>query len=285
MSIIPQSPVVRQRLFMFIKYLTYGILAWNGVNFYLAEAQASNVTFSNGLSIAEIIEVYSATIDTSFWLLLVILLELETYVIDDEILKRPRVKYSMMFARSLCYVMIIYAFYGYVVKVIFQSDMLPFVVASACDVVNQNYSILVALEEYVALAAENCHSLPLENLYQLNGHNIIAPLDDLKYARNVAWIDIFNASSWLGVVLILEIDVWYQLKGLYHGLMFKISMIIKGILYTILFACAVAWGYTGVLLDFSDAVLWLFAFFFIELNLFQWQNETEEEAAAALTKA
>ncbi|MCH8202516.1 MAG: hypothetical protein IH996_05380 [Proteobacteria bacterium] len=281
MSIIPQSPIVRERLFTVSKYLVYGLLAWNGYMFYLDESVASTITFSGGLSLSEIIEVHSGSIDTTFWIFLVILLELETYVIDDEILKRTAVKWTMIGLRTVCYAMIVYALYGYIVKTAFQSDMVPFAVANVCDVVKQNFSILLAVEDYVPLTAENCQALAGEDLYRLNGYSIIAPLDDLIYARNVARIDIVNASVWLGVVAILEVDVWYQLKGGLKGTLLRVSNILKGIFYTILFGCAVAWGYTGVLLDFGDAFVWLFAFFFIEMNLFQWQKETEKAVATA----
>ena len=281
MSIIPQSPVVRKRLFNTIKYLVYGLLAWNGYMFYLDESLASTITFSGGLSLSEIIEVHSGSIDTTFWILLVILLELETYVIDDHILKRPLVKWTMIALRSFCYLIIVYALYGYITKTGFQADMVPFVIANACDVVTQNFSILLAVEDYIPLTAENCQTLAGEDLYRLNGYNIIAPLSVLVYARNVATIDIINASTWLGIVAILEIDVWYQLKGGLKGTLLRVSNILKVIFYTILFGCAVAWGYTGVLLDFGDAIIWLFAFFFIEMNLFQWQKETEQKVAAA----
>jgi len=139
----------------------------------------------------------------------------------------------------------------------------------------------VALEEYVPLTSESCQSLAGQELGQLNGHAIICTMDNLKYARNVAWIDIFNASTWLGIVAIIEIDVWFQLKGMYKGRLMKVSHVLKIIFYSILFVCAIAWGYTGVFLDFADAALWLFAFFFIEMNLFQWQQETEEEVMLA----
>lgn len=279
MSIIPKSPVVRQRIFNTIKYLTYGLLTWNGYMFYLDESLASTVTFSGGLDISEVIKVYSGSLDTTFWILLVALLELETYVIEDHILKRPAVKWGMIGARTICYAMIVYALYGYIQKTGFQSDFIPFAVANACDLVNQNFSIILAVEDYIPLTAENCGTLAGKDIYQLNGQDIIGPLETMNYARNVAWIDIINASTWLGIVAILEVDVWYQLKGGFTGLLLKASKISKIVLYTILFGCAVAWGYTGVLLDFGDAAVWLFAFFFIEMNLFQWQQETELEAA------
>ncbi|MCH8861126.1 MAG: hypothetical protein IID51_01275 [Proteobacteria bacterium] len=280
-----KNPMIRVWLFNAVKYLTYGYLCYNGLQFYQNESAAGGVTFAGGLNLSEIIEVYSASIDTTFWILLVVLLELETYLIDDEVLKRPAVKWGMMAANGLCYTMILWAWYGYIAKFMFQADIVPLIVANACALVEQNYSILVALEEYIPLTADNCRTLAGQELFRLNGYNIIAPLNDLEYARNVAMIDIFNSTSWIGVVAVLGVDVWYQLKGNYSGLLLKVSNIAKVILYTTLFGCAAAWAYTGELLDITDAVLWLFAFFFIELNLFQWQQETEEEERAAAATA
>ncbi len=51
----------------------------------------------------------------------------------------------------------------------------------------------------------------------------------------------------------------------------------KAGLYATLFAAAVYWGVKGDFIDFWDAFLWLVAFVFIELNIFQWHAETEEE--------
>ena len=271
-----QNISIRVWLFNAVKYLVYGYLAWNAFQFYLDEAEVHRITYPEGLTWAQIIEVYSATIDSFFWLFLVAILELETYVIDDDVLQKPGVKFGLIGLRSLSYAMIIYALYGYWTKFGFQSDISPLMIKDACELVGQNYNILVALEDYIPLTAENCGSLAGQELFRLSNEDIIAPKADLIYARNVAAIDVVNASTWLGVVAVLEVDVWYQLKGGFKGLLLKASSFIKVALYSILFACALAWGFTGVFLDTIDAVLWLFAFFFIELNLFQWQHETEQ---------
>lgn len=275
------DPGFRQWTFVAVKYLVYGVLAWNGYQFFLAEHQAQATTFIDGVPLAQIGEVYSGSIDSAFWILLVVLLELETYVVDDATLRKPAVKWGMIGARSLCYGMIVYALYGYVVKWLFQADIEPLAISDVCSLTGQGYSILLEFETYVPLTAQNCHTLAGVELGQLNGHDIVAPVSDLVYARNVAAIDVVNATAWLAIVALLEVDVWYQLKRAYTGWLYGTSMVVKVILYTILFACALAWGYTGVWLDIVDAVLWLFAFFFIEMNLFQWHEETRSQAAPA----
>ena len=48
----------------------------------------------------------------------------------------------------------------------------------------------------------------------------------------------------------------------------------KVVLYAILFAAAVYWGFKGDFVDFWDAFLWLVAFVFIERNVIEWRAES-----------
>ena len=41
-------------------------------------------------------------------------------------------------------------------------------------------------------------------------------------------------------------------------------------------------GFKGDFLDFWDAALWLFAFVFIELNVFEWQQEIRDQSSDVL---
>ena len=58
-----------------------------------------------------------------------------------------------------------------------------------------------------------------------------------------------------------------------------VNKIINSVLYAMLFACAVYWGIDGDFLDFWDAFLWLVAFIFIEMNIFEWREETQADNA------
>jgi len=119
-------------------------------------------------------------------------------------------------------------------------------------------------------------------LFQVNGTEIIATEAALIDAQRLGWVDIINSMDWLLIVAILEVDVYLQLHDKFTGKAYKISQMIKPLLYFILFANAVYWGFKGDFVDFSDAVLWILAFFFIELNIFQWHEETEETNKLAL---
>ena len=44
-----------------------------------------------------------------------------------------------------------------------------------------------------------------------------------------------------------------------------------------LLLAAIYWGFKGDFVDFWDAFLWLVAFVFIELNIFEWRREEMAE--------
>ena len=55
----------------------------------------------------------------------------------------------------------------------------------------------------------------------------------------------------------------------------------KFLLYGTLLIAVVFWMWKGDFKDWWDAFLWLVAFVFIELNVFEWRAESHREAAAS----
>lgn len=262
-----------RQAFEFFKWVIYLLLGYNVFLFFTEELAASSHTFANGFTLATLIEGFSATIDTAAWLVLLLLFELETTVLADERIV-GRVKWTLHGVRGFCYLFIAYAFYGYCEKLRLVYGVLP-LSAELCSLVGQGWSLIVGLDEYEILNTSNCLQ-PNQNLLQLTGLPIATTESDLRSVQRLAWVDAINAADWILVVLILEFDVLMQLRGKLSDQIMAISKWIKGVLYSILFAAAVYWGFAGDFLDFWDAVLWLVAFMFIELNVFQWQAETQE---------
>ncbi|MDH4055455.1 MAG: hypothetical protein OEV58_08765, partial [Gammaproteobacteria bacterium] len=97
--------------------------------------------------------------------------------------------------------------------------------------------------------------------------------------RVLAWVDVINAAVWLLVVVVLEIDVRLQEHDRLKGTALRISNAAKFVLYGMLLLAAIYWGIKGDFIDFWDAFLWLVAFAFIELNVFEWLHETNESEA------
>ena len=99
--------------------------------------------------------------------------------------------------------------------------------------------------------------------------------------RKRAWVDVINSGTWILVVIVLENEVRLQLRGNLSAQIIYSTRYLKYTLYAILFGAAAYWGVEGSFVDFWDASLWLFAFIFIELNVFEWQQETRQKKAKA----
>lgn len=267
----------RGRIFQFFKYSVYALLTLNIFLFFAEEWAAMAHRFSDGLHLADIIEGFAATIDTAAWVILLLMFELETYVLDDRHFT-VRVTRSLHGLRAICYVFIIYSFYGYLSKLLFLNGSGPLPnVSDICSLVDGNWSYAIDLDEYATLTIANCSTFSSAVSF-LQFPDMTAVVDQTGFVEiiRLAWVDVVNSAVWLLVVLILEVDVRLQEQNRLEGLVLRLSNLSKYILYSILLLAAIYWGVKGDFVDSWDAFLWLVAFVFIELNVFEWRQETEE---------
>ena len=270
----------RYTVFQVFKYTLYAFLTLNVYWFYVEEHAANRLLYPDGVGLGEIYDAYVATIDTAAWVVLLLMFELETYVLEDRHFTKP-VTWTLHTLRVICYALIVRAFAGYVGNLLSVSDVSVMAgVSDLCSLVSDGWSYSHDLEEYTALTLANCSTFSTADSFlrftdaravvDAAGHNAIVWL---------AWTDVINAGVWLLVVMVLEIDVRLQEKNRYEGLALHASNVTKVTLYGILFVAAVYWGIYGDFVDFWDAFLWLLAFFFIELNVVEWRREEQEAAS------
>jgi hypothetical protein len=264
--------VTPHRLFKLFKYTVYILLAYNIFLWFQEDFLASAETFGDTVTWRNVVEAYSATIDTAAWVVLLLLFELETAVIPDEKLQGG-LKWLFTGILAVCYIFITWAFYGYVVKYGVITDVVPFSIGDVCGLVGTEWNYIVDLDDYPPIDSISCLTLQGQALFQVSGLEIIGTAASLKSAMGLAIIDIINAGTWLIIVVLLQAEVWLQLKDMLTDRLMLIAKISKLFFYLVLFVCATYWGFNGTFLDFWDAFLWLVAFIFIELNIFQWHEE------------
>ena len=263
-------------IFTIFKWLVYILLAWNGFQFLQEDLAASAETFGNTITWRNIVEAYSAFIDTSAWLVLLLVFEFETAIIPDEYLQGG-LKWLLLVVKAVCYFFIVYAFYGYLSKYVVINDLVAFNIADVCSLAGTDWNYVVNLDDYPPIDAVTCTALQGQQLLQISGTEIVGTREAFDSAWGLAVIDIVNAGTWLIIVVLLEVEVWMQLRDDLTDRMLSVGKYLKGFFYFILFVAAAYWGLEGSFLDFWDAFLWLVAFIFIELNIFQWHEEVEEE--------
>lgn len=276
--------VNRSRLYPVFKYSVYALLAFNVYLFFDEEYTAALVQFPNGIALIDLIEAYSATIDTLAWVVLLLMFELETYTVDDEDFTKP-VAWTLHGLRAVCYTFIVYAFYGYIQNLGFVTDTVTVAgITDVCALLPGHWSWTTTLDEYTLITAANCSTWSDASAF-VQFRDLPAVVDAAGRTEIVrlAWVDVINAAVWLLVVLVLEVDVRLQEHNRYEGLALKASNVIKFVLYSALLLAAIYWGFKGDFVDFWDAFLWLVAFVFIELNVFAWREEDNAALAAEVT--
>ena len=266
--------ITQVNFFKAFKYIIYLLLTTNIFLFLHEEFNASIVRFSEGIDLLAIYQVFPQTIDTLAWVVLLILFELETFVFEDHTLRKLRL-WTIHGIRFVCYTIILIAFWGYVSVLEWLILYSPSELITACNAIGQQL-LIDELNNYISLTAENCSAYSQTSFLVHPSDSSLIQQSNFDEFLMLAWVDIINSATWILVCLVLEIDVYLQLKHNINPTLQITSRVVKACLYGILFLAALYWGYTGSLLDFWDAFLWLIAFFLIELNLFDWQAEVEE---------
>lgn len=263
--------------FQIFKYAIYMLIVVNIVYFLREEYLASGTRFQNGLSWDQLTDAFSQFTDSFGWFVLLMVLELETYVIPDEKLK-GWLKWLLNAVSFVCYFFIVLAFIGYWshMQTIFAFE--PVEQTNACSMVGDGVTYAEDLYEFVPLTPDNCSDAKAP-LYQHSELKIVA--DDAKYdeLQKLAITDVVNAGTWILIVIVLWIDIFLQLRRELTDKLYRWNTYLKGVLYGTLIVACLYWLSLGDLMGFWDALLWILAFFFIELNLFQWHESTSEEQA------
>lgn len=84
----------------------------------------------------------------------------------------------------------------------------------------------------------------------------------IGYVRGNDWLDVINLGLWIAIVMLLEFDVRAEHARPWF-------MAITFALYAGLAMLVAAWAWRGEWFDAYDALLWLIAFFTIEINVLQ----------------
>jgi hypothetical protein len=267
-------------LFAIFKYTIYTLLCCNVFFFFRQEWSAAVYTFSGAVGVNQLGEAFAATIDTASWVVLLLMFELETWVLRKHKIEGA-LSWTLNGVAAVCYALILYSFWGYIVKLYVLFGYAPVELPDPCGLVNGDVGLAVDLDEYVALDSTNCRALANAQLYQLDVRPIFAERASVTAQLWLAWVDVFNAAAWLGVVVVLEADVWCQQRGVESARYAVFSKLSKVILYGTLLLAAAYWGFRGDFVDVWDAVLWILAFVFIEMNFFEWQEELAQSCPSS----
>ena len=264
-----------------IKWSVYALLIVNWGYYFYDDWRIAQHTLVAGDSIREYFNSYATSLDELAWFVLLFLFEAETYWLDAEAITNLKRKLFVAL-RFACYAFLAHTVYAYVFNY-YELTQAPILasVSSVCDLSGQDFSFVRNLA-YSVIDATNCGALSATNtLYQVGGDQVVTDIAGLNELKLLYAVDIEDAIVWLAVVLMIELVVLIQEKGISEGPLINGCNYLTIVLYGVLICNAMLWFWKGHWVYGWDELLWIGGFATIEMNLSEWRDELKEEAAPA----
>lgn len=275
----------REPLFTLFKVGIFLCLFVTSGIYIAADIQAASRTLDASNGFMDWLSMYAISIDVIAWVTLLIIYELETSTLEDEVLNSGW-KWLLYVISALCYIAIFWAMAGYIGKLLLITDYSLFSSASVCSL-GSDWVQMKMLDDFVPLNGTVCAGLEAVreagNLYQLNGEQILFTRQEyygLGGAWSIAWSDVIEGILWIAVMAMIQLEIVLQLRQELSPILLRAFSLAKAACYLLVILVTVYYSVFGRAVDIYDSILWLLAFLFIELNLSEWtQKETAPEGA------
>jgi hypothetical protein len=260
-----------------IKIVVYSLLLVNFVHYVLDDINVARHTMHAGWQWHDWTGAFATTLDETAWFLLLILLELETYLLSDAAFTTMRVR-VMQAVRVLCIVFIghtVVAFGNALLELDRASELAA---VDPCELVGQDLSFARNLA-YEEIGADTCADIEATPpLILFDQEQLVTDEAGLRIEWELAWADFVEVVVWLLILAMIEVSVRLQDRGITAGPVFRLSRFTTPALYGILWLIAAYWAYRGHWVFAWDEALWILGFMAIGMNLSEWRDEIEAGA-------
>lgn len=263
-----------------VKWVVYSLLIVNWGYYIFDDWRVAQHTLEAGDGILEYLNAYATSFDELAWFAMLFLFEAETYWLSDDQMSRL-LRFSFVGLRFACYAFLAHTVYAYIFNYVeLVNAPLLSNAASVCDLADQSFSFVRNLA-YTAIDATNCGILSNAGaLYQIGGDSVVTDAAGIAELKLLYIVDIEDALVWLAVVLVIELVVLLQERGISESRLISACNYLTFLLYGVLICNALIWIWKGHYVYGWDELLWIGGFAAIEMNLSEWRDELNEEAAA-----
>ncbi len=228
-----------------LKWIIYALLVSNFGYYLFDDWRAAQSTLSPDASFLEFTAAYATTFDEIGWFVIIILLEIETYWIEDD--ADIGIYYWVMQAVRLgCYVVVshtLYAFIGTVMD-LGQAKVLTDI-DSVCALVGEDLSFVRNLL-FEAIDAKNCATLSSGGeIYRFVGEPVVSDIAGYQLEVRHAWADVIEISGWLSISLLITFIMILQNYGVYESKWIVWADRLQYVVYAMVACTAVYWAVYG----------------------------------------
>ena len=258
------------------KWVVYLLLFVNFCFYIQEDWSAATYTLGQDAELGQWFSACATTIDETAGLILLIMLELETYVLDDEQFT-PRVTILLHAIRVICFTMIAYTIFAFGQYVIEVRQTVPVEDAtSLCQLADKDLSYTYNLN-YHEVTGTSCGTLSGDTkFYWVAKNEVVTDAEGLRLERQLAWADFAEVVIWLVIIIAIELGVRMQDRGISRGVAITLLTRTKLLGYALLFGLGIYWAWLGHTLYLWDTILWIGGFVAIEMNLSEWRDEIDE---------
>ncbi len=255
------------------KWTVYALLFFDFILYFIQDAESARYTLNAHSTLFEYARAYVTSIDVAAWFALIILFELETYVLIGRTWTGGT-KWAVHGLRLLCYVTILHTSFAYDVTLHqFQNPRPLPAAADVCAYTDGDWSFL-RNREYTDLEAGNCSDIGAgPDFYEIGGDAVITDRAGLREGLILAWTDLAESVVWLLVVFVTELAVRLKRSAFANGAILTLLLHFKVSLYVLILAIAFYWGSKQQYLYLWDELIWVFGFLLIDWNIRDWRSE------------
>ena len=262
------------------KLLLYLLLLANFGYYLFEDLVRARHTLTDTSTLLDWTENFTTTIDEIGWFALLLIYELETYLLDD-VDWSGWVANILSVVKVFCFVMIGHTLVANTNALI---DIYGAALATdtndLCDFANQDLSWVFNLE-YTSITAETCKILPTSDAYFFVPEEpVVTTFSGLQLQRELTWFDLIESSAWLFVVIAIELSVRITDRGITSGVLVSSLNWLKVVLYLLILGIGFYWAWLGHWVYLWDEILWIGGFAILEMNLDTWRTEINEKLDA-----
>lgn len=265
-----------------LKWTVYSLLLVNFGYYLVEEIYIASHTLRQGGTFLQWTEELATTIDLLGWFGLLFIFELETYALSEETFEKKSVRWSLLFVRLVCYILLAHTVYARISAMNgFQQVTQAPQITNLCQLADQDISFGENYR-YTIVDQSNCTELSKDNTFFFLDPTVITDTDGFKLEKKLVYLSMNDVVMWLLVIWAIELAVWLQNRNITGGKLMLVTHAAK-FFYTVLFLHAGFWVYIGHWLYAWDQFLWIAGFWAIEKNLSEWRDEIREEVPEAET--
>ncbi len=257
-----------------IKIVVYTLLLLNFIYYVFNDINLARHTAHAGWKWHDWTASFATTLDVAAWLLLLLLFELETYVLPDAAFTPWRVR-LMQALRVVCILFIghaVFAYGAYLLELDRAAEVGP---TTLCELTERDLSFARNLE-YQELTPANCAEIPVTPpLFIFDQEQLVSDAAGMRIEWQLAWADFMEVMIWLLILAMIEVMVRLQEQGVTGGRALRSARSLNVVLYAALWFIAAYWAFRGHWMFAWDEALWILGFMAIGMNLSEWREEIE----------